>query len=259
MNSEEWYDLGVDKYQEDDFDGALEAFQKAVEVDPTNVNAWFNLGVMYDEFKGDNEQAFVKWQKVLDLDPHHVAALYNCGNTLLGKEDYDGAIELFTRANQADAEFPQAFFQKGLAQYLKGDKRAAIDSWKRTVDVAPEQFPIAWDNIGVAHHKLGESQEGIRYCEKAVELAEKLEDWGGVAHAKYNIACIYAKLGQTDQAITFLKDAYEFDPSVGKLMQEIKDDGDELASIRQNPEFLAIKRETNIGEALAQYFHSFEA
>ena len=56
------------KYQE-----AIEHFDKAIELDPNYVDAWYNKGVVLDNL-GEHEEAIECYDKALELDPNNADA-----------------------------------------------------------------------------------------------------------------------------------------------------------------------------------------
>ncbi len=52
------------------YDDALEVYERIVELDPTEVEAWQEMGDIYDGFLEDKESALEMYRKVYELDPH---------------------------------------------------------------------------------------------------------------------------------------------------------------------------------------------
>ena len=57
-------------YAEND-NKALEALNKALEIDPKSANALFNLGMLDWQVKNDPQAAIAAWQRLLKLNPNH--------------------------------------------------------------------------------------------------------------------------------------------------------------------------------------------
>eukprot|EP00960_Hanusia_phi_P046628 757942-Hanusia_phi.AAC.2 len=76
---------------------AVEAYQKALAVSPSDVEAAFNLGVLHQSM--DKVDLAIPWyQRALSHDPKHFDALGNLGSALHKKSDLDGAIKAYTEA-----------------------------------------------------------------------------------------------------------------------------------------------------------------
>ena len=63
-----YYDEGMKKYQNGDFEAAVEALTKAVAYDGDNQDAYFNLGNSYRKLEKTGE-AIEVYQKIIELFP----------------------------------------------------------------------------------------------------------------------------------------------------------------------------------------------
>ncbi len=67
------YDLGVKAVQAGDYARARALFQKVVQIDPRNADAWNNLGFSHRNLK-QFSQSLVAYQKALAINPDHLGA-----------------------------------------------------------------------------------------------------------------------------------------------------------------------------------------
>lgn len=63
------YNLAVAYTQAGLYEEAIEAYEKALSFNPQNPEAHYNLGLLYQNFKFDPEQAILHYQKYLELKP----------------------------------------------------------------------------------------------------------------------------------------------------------------------------------------------
>lgn len=104
---------------------ALEKFQKAVELNPNNANAWNGLGWVYFG-SGTNDEAQDAWQKCLAIMPNNAAALNGLGQLALNQRQYDKAEKYLLKAANQQAQ--AAWF--GLARlYLLQGKYEQAQMW----------------------------------------------------------------------------------------------------------------------------------
>jgi tetratricopeptide (TPR) repeat protein len=61
---------GKARAQDRDFDGAIESFEKALEVDPHSASAHFELAIIYDQQKNDYAAALYHYEKARRLRPN---------------------------------------------------------------------------------------------------------------------------------------------------------------------------------------------
>ncbi|MDG6251490.1 tetratricopeptide repeat protein, partial [Methanocalculus sp.] len=77
-NTEAIYDQGVMLFESERYSEALEAFNKLIELDPQNADAWNYRG--WSLWRMDrNVEALEACNKALEIDPNHVSAWTNRG------------------------------------------------------------------------------------------------------------------------------------------------------------------------------------
>jgi tetratricopeptide (TPR) repeat protein len=64
-----YYNLGVAYAHARFFDKAIDAYEKAISFDPTNADAHYNLGLLYENFKLEPEKSIIYYEKYLELVP----------------------------------------------------------------------------------------------------------------------------------------------------------------------------------------------
>jgi tetratricopeptide (TPR) repeat protein len=86
-----WQLSALRHQQLDQRDRALESHQRAVEVDPSNVAALNNWGVLLKEMHR-NTEALDKFERILAITPEDEMALGNCGIMLTELQRRNEAI-----------------------------------------------------------------------------------------------------------------------------------------------------------------------
>jgi tetratricopeptide (TPR) repeat protein len=118
----------------DDSEAALGLYQKIAEIDPQNVDAHFNMGVMLVKLERKDE-AQEALQKAADIAPEDRDVLYNLGLLALEARQWDLAEQAFRRVVELD-----------------------------------DQDAHAWQNLGICLLNLEKTQEGQDAFKKAEEL-----------------------------------------------------------------------------------------
>lgn len=127
---------GDAKMAKGDFDGAIDDYNKALEINPKLTEAICNRGIARQS-KGDLDGALVDYTKALEIDPKFVTAYHNRGLARQAKSDWDGAISDYTRALACDTKDIQDYYNRGQARQGKGDMDGALDNLKHYCDIAP--------------------------------------------------------------------------------------------------------------------------
>ncbi|ASQ91154.1 hypothetical protein CHL67_09705 [Prosthecochloris sp. GSB1] len=116
---------GIEKLKSEDFDGALEDFNKAIEKDSGFAEAYFNRGLIFGN-RGELQEALADFDKAIELDSAYTEAYYNRGfihsyfeEYKKSRRDFDKIIEL----NPVDAE---AYVNRALIRSRLGDKVGKI-------------------------------------------------------------------------------------------------------------------------------------
>ena len=82
--------------REENFRDAEKHWKKAIKLDGEFIDAYFNLGNMYD-VKGDLMSASQCFSIVIKLDPNHAGALFSLGMIQHRANLFDKAIELYLK------------------------------------------------------------------------------------------------------------------------------------------------------------------
>jgi PGF-CTERM protein len=74
--AEEWNEKGISFAKSDEYEKAIECFDKAIELDPNYANAYNNRGLTYYHLK-QYERAIEDYNKAIELNPNGADAYYN--------------------------------------------------------------------------------------------------------------------------------------------------------------------------------------
>ena len=118
-DSDDWYNLALD-LEDVDPDKAPEAYIRALELNPGNIDAYVNLGRLC-QLRGDRERAKLHYQKALAAAPDHQLACYDMGTVFDELGEIDAAISYYRRAT----EVPDAHHNLARIFELRGDELAA--------------------------------------------------------------------------------------------------------------------------------------
>lgn len=112
--------------------------QKAIELDPENAEAFYNLGKLYTS-KKEYAMAIQSYDKAIDLAPSSPDAFFNLGFLYYGRKDYSKAEALFLKVTELQpAYLDQAYFNLAVVQNLQGKKEESIGNLERALEVNPK-------------------------------------------------------------------------------------------------------------------------
>jgi tetratricopeptide (TPR) repeat protein len=154
---------------------------------------------------GDYQSTCAACQAVLQDNPRHFDALHLLGVALSRLNRHDHA-RVWLRA--AAAEQPDhAQLQTNLcnAHLMLKDYAAALTAAGDAVRLAPNDV-AAWNNLGLAHKGLGQTDAAIKAFRHAITLR-----WDN-AQACFNLATVLGKAGRLDEALDAARTAQRVAP-----------------------------------------------
>lgn len=109
-----WFNLGVILFNQRDFDGAREAYSRALQLSPQFLQPRFNLGLVYEQL-GQSDAAIAQWLHIENIvAPDNVAerplllmALNNLGRHYEDHSRYAEALAALTRSLRLDPDQPK--------------------------------------------------------------------------------------------------------------------------------------------------------
>lgn len=124
-----------------DFDGAIAAFDRALQIDGNLAHAWNDRGICYRE-KGDHTMALKSCLKAVELASENVECLYTLGETL----ETIGLLHMNSK-------------------YLD----SATQIFKMVVNIVPNNM-AAWNHLGVCYKEMGKHEEAKFYFDRARDI-----------------------------------------------------------------------------------------
>ncbi|MBW4595471.1 MAG: tetratricopeptide repeat protein [Brasilonema angustatum HA4187-MV1] len=202
--AEKWYNLGCEKSEAGDFEGAIASYDKALTIQPDYYQAWFNRGnaLSYLERK---EEAIASYDKALTIQPDDYLAWFNRGNALSYLERKEEAIASYDKALTIQPDDYLAWFNRGVALSYLGRKEEAIASYDKALTIQPDDY-LAWFNRGNALSDLGRKEEAIASYDKALTIQP--DDY----LAWFNRGNALSYLGRNEEAIASYDKALTIQP-----------------------------------------------
>ncbi len=122
---------------------AKEYYQSALALKPWNVEAWYNLGMYYQE-SGQDSLALETYARMAEIDSMNPLAPYNSGFVrmeYLG--DTRAAVKDFTKALDLNTNYYQAWYNRGVALERLGSLDSAAADYQVALVIRPDFDPAA--------------------------------------------------------------------------------------------------------------------
>lgn len=124
MAADDWYDLGHD-LEAVSLKQAVEAYRKALELDPGHAEAHVNLGRLQHE-TGRLDDAEGHYRQALAVRPDHPTARFNLGVALEDRGRAQAAVAAYQEALQVDPQLAAAHFNLARLLEAAGDTTGAV-------------------------------------------------------------------------------------------------------------------------------------
>lgn len=111
LNATEWFDIGVTLFNEDLFNDSVQAYDKAIEMNPQFAEAFNNKGIDLG-LLGRYDDALKALSNATTINSTYAEAWYNMGVILDMKSDYDSAIQAYSRAIAINPSYQKAIMNK---------------------------------------------------------------------------------------------------------------------------------------------------
>lgn len=217
QNGREWYERGYELHSSERFPEAIESFKQAISHGYRVEDAMYNIACGYAQL--DDAPNAVKWLR------DAINAGYDNFDHIDSDSDFDPIRE--------NPLFKQVMTEAPESDKLRTERK--VDSAVRRYDTLrtlPEADGASWFKIGYDLLPAHRYDESIAAFKKALDKNFK------PATTMYNIACGYARKGDTDSALQWLeKSVNEGFDSYDKF----EDDSD-LDNLRGNPRFEQLKQ-----------------
>ncbi|WP_375509532.1 tetratricopeptide repeat protein [uncultured Nostoc sp.] len=162
------YQEGVNKYDAGNYEGAVEDFNQAIELDPKNALAYNRRGDAYYRL-GDYEQAQADSSQAILLNPQDANAYFDRGFALSELGKYKEAIADYTQAINLNSEDAFAYYGRGLARTQLKDNKAAIGDFNKAIALKP-QYTEAYLQRGILRRRLRQRLEAIQDFDTVIKM-----------------------------------------------------------------------------------------
>jgi ankyrin repeat protein/Tfp pilus assembly protein PilF len=129
--------LGQLDNEQEDFNNALQHFQKATRLDSNNYRAWYGLGTVLVSL-GRHNQAIYASRKALALKPQFPEVLCTLGGCFLTQQRYPEAVDTFEKCLRMNPNYDRYHFMLGLAYVGAGQFEKAREQYQTLTSINPE-------------------------------------------------------------------------------------------------------------------------
>ena len=175
---------------EKNYSAAQTEFERAIELDPNNPQAYLRLGKVF-ELTSQMDPAIAQYQKALDLQPKHAPLATMIGNLYLQKGDLETARKYYGQALAADPNFPVANANMAWVDAQEGKNLdTALGMAQKAKSLMPE-IPTITDTLGWVMYKRGSYDSAVPLLQECVQKSPDS------AKFRFHLGMTLLKAGQT--------------------------------------------------------------
>jgi len=191
-----------------DFDSAGKEFRRAIELNPGYATAhhWY---AWHLSLLGRYDEAIAEMRKAESLDPLSLIINADLAELLVLAHSYDESIRQSRKTIEMDPNFALAHNQLAQAYLQKHMNDEAVAELQKAVQLSGGS-PTVMANLARAYAASGKRSGAIKLLSDLKKRSNSIYSHGS------EIAVIYASLGDSDQAMSWLEKSYEerFNPGV---------------------------------------------
>jgi len=131
-----WLEMGRLREQEEEWDDARQAYEKALDTLPTFHDAAMALSDLLRR-TGKTRQAVTRLAEMLEQDPYDLEALLLLGRSLLDDKRYEHALAAFRRALKFEPDNVTAWFHVGVSLARLHRYAEAVEGWEKVTRIDP--------------------------------------------------------------------------------------------------------------------------
>lgn len=192
QNADGWHLLSVIRFQQQQWQPALEYIQTALQLAPDRAEFLSQAGVVLCSM-GRVSDGMESYQQALVLQPDLSHTRFNLGLALQKQGQFDRAQQTYRELLDRQPDYALAHLQLGNIAQQQKQFFIAIDHYRQAVAQTPH-LTIAWCNLGVALQAIGD----LEAAQAAFQTA--LSQNPDYAEAHNGLGAIYERQEQSDAA-----------------------------------------------------------
>ncbi len=205
MSADDWHSRGRALLWKSKHQEAIEAYTRAVELDPKLIKSYNNRAIIYRQLD-DYDRALADYDKMLAIESDHPKALNNRATLKLAIEDFDGALADLDRIVAIGKAGPLEYRNRALTRRRAGDLAGARADLQLALDRAPNDART-YAQMGTTWAWTGDWDRALAAYEQAIAISDKY------TFPKMARARILYVLGHVDEARDGVDSVLRIDPA----------------------------------------------
>ena len=203
--AERLYSQGVAQLSRDDYSRALPFFEKAVEIDNSYPEAWYQAGFCYGVL-GKHADSLKASKQAAKLRPDWAAVHVNIGASSFALQQYKDAADAYRQAIKLDDDNAETQYAYGLSLNKLNRGEEEILAYKRALTVKPD-FANAIEKLAQAYFKQKRWADAAATYEQLKTYKPDARTFGALGES-------YFESGKFEESVSALNNAVNYDPEL---------------------------------------------
>jgi tetratricopeptide (TPR) repeat protein len=198
-----YIDLALEYENLDRWNKAISVLHEALERNPENETALYELAYCY-EMAGKLEECVHYYRKFIDEYPYSFPSWYNLGNVYQKLELLEDSIDAYDYCLAIQDDFTPAMFNKAHALVKMERYHLAIKAYQETLDFEPPQA-ATFCYIGECYERMDKLDQAEKFYKLSIEEDAHFSD------AYVGLGVVADLRGETEKGMPFLERALELE------------------------------------------------
>ncbi len=164
---------GVEAFEAGSFQEAISSLEKAIELEPSNLEFQYYLGLTYSAMKR-YENALKVFEWIVEKEPVKFRKAYFEIAAIYAKQDqYQKEIDTLTLVEKIDPKEVRVYLEKGYSYQKLKDYDRAIENFNKAKDLEPKLLQVVHYNIAAVYFEAEEFDKAEEMFTKAIEVDPK--------------------------------------------------------------------------------------
>jgi predicted TPR repeat methyltransferase len=219
------------------FDASIEAFSRALTIQPDYADAYNNKGLVLKD-QGKLEEAIKAYNKALAIKPDHADAYYNMGNALQEQGKLEEAIEAYNKALTIKPDYAGAYNNMGNALQEQGKLEEAIEAYNKALAIKPDEVELQYIVASLTGKTTTSAPK--KYIENLFDEYSKTFEQSLVGKLEYKTPKLLADIIVKERGSGSLGSVLDLGCGTGLMGVEIKNYCSNLEGIDLSKKMLAL-------------------
>jgi len=200
---------------------AEQASRKAVDLssslpDPER----YRIAASSARLSNDSKKAIENYETLAKASPDDTDVRFVLAQLYEDSGDYNKAKEHLAIVLKQDPKFIDALKAGGRIENKSGNLQGGLDYFNKALSLAeqvdnPEQKASSLQGIGITYGALNKPQEALAKYQESLVIRRQINDQSGIAGSLYQIGQVQAQLGKPEAAKKSFEEALRIDQAIG--------------------------------------------